>query len=46
MSEPLLFEKSSPGRKGYSLPALDVPEQPIDELIPSDYLRKNPTGVA
>jgi glycine dehydrogenase subunit 2 len=25
-NEPLLFEQSSPGKKGYQLPALDVPE--------------------
>ena len=42
MSEPLIFEKSVPGRKGFSLPDLDVPEVPIGELIPADYLRKDP----
>ncbi|MBI3812759.1 MAG: aminomethyl-transferring glycine dehydrogenase subunit GcvPB [Nitrospirae bacterium] len=42
MSESLIFEKSVPGRKGYSLPDLDVPEVPIAELIPADYLRKDP----
>ena len=42
MSEPLIFEKSVPGRKGYSLPDLDVPEVPIAELVPADYLRKDP----
>lgn len=42
MSEPLIFELSSAGRKGYSLPALDVPEQPLTELIPESYLRKTP----
>ena len=30
---PLLFEISSPGRRGYRLPELDVPEVPVDELI-------------
>src|SRR5919206_1077216 len=29
MTEPLLFELSSPGRVGASLPALDVPESPL-----------------
>ena len=33
MSEPLIVEKSVAGRKGYSLPDLDVPEVPIAELI-------------
>ena len=42
MSEPLIVEKSVAGRKGYSLPDLDVPEVPIAELIPPDDLRKDP----
>ncbi|RME71476.1 MAG: glycine dehydrogenase subunit 2 [Chloroflexi bacterium] len=29
--EPLLFEMSSPGRKAFSLPDLDVPESPLPE---------------
>ena len=37
---PLLFEISSPGRRGYRLPELDVPEVPVDELIPTEYLRQ------
>ena len=35
MKEKLIFEKSSPGRKGYSLPQLDVP------LIDTDALAKD-----
>lgn len=42
MSEPLIFELSSPERRGYSLPSCDVPEQPVDQLIPQEYLRKSP----
>jgi glycine dehydrogenase subunit 2 len=42
MSEPLIFEKSVPGRKGYSLPDLDVPEVPVTQLIPAQFLRKDP----
>jgi glycine dehydrogenase subunit 2 len=42
MSEPLIFDLSSPGRKGYSLPPLDVPEEPIEELIPGQLLRRDP----
>jgi len=45
MSEPLLFEISSPGRVGFSLPQLDVPEKPIEELIPVAYLRKVPANL-
>lgn len=37
--QPLIFEITKPGRIGYSLPDLDVPEENIDQLIPSDYLR-------
>jgi glycine dehydrogenase subunit 2 len=43
--EPLLFEKSVPGRIGCSLPDLDVPEVPIAELIPQPYLRKDPPAL-
>jgi glycine dehydrogenase subunit 2 len=42
MTEPLVFELSSPGRKGYSLPDCDVPEQPVEDMIPREYLRKLP----
>jgi glycine dehydrogenase subunit 2 len=40
MSESLLFEKSSPGRRGYSLSDLDVPQKSLSEMIPAAYLRK------
>ena len=39
--EKLLIEKSRTGRKGYTLPKLDVPELRIDSLIPAESLRKN-----
>jgi glycine dehydrogenase subunit 2 len=32
-NEPLLFEKSSPGKRGYRLPPLDVPEADAGELL-------------
>lgn len=38
--ENLIFEKSSPGRKAYSLPDLDVPEEKIEKLIPKELLRE------
>ncbi|MCS7081951.1 MAG: aminomethyl-transferring glycine dehydrogenase subunit GcvPB [Bacteroidetes bacterium] len=38
MPEPLLFEKTRPGRKGYTLPRLDVPESPL----PQAWLRSRP----
>lgn len=36
---PLIFEISKPGRIGYSLPEIDVPETDIDRLLPEDYIR-------
>ncbi len=38
-NEALIFERSQPGRVGYRLPALDVDEQPIAELVPQQFLR-------
>lgn len=38
--EQLIFEKTSPGRKGYTLPKLDVDETNINEKISSDLLRE------
>ncbi|HZT37410.1 MAG TPA: aminomethyl-transferring glycine dehydrogenase subunit GcvPB [Bryobacteraceae bacterium] len=36
-NEPLLFERSSPGKKGYQLPELDVPAvDPVDALGPEN----------
>lgn len=40
MIEPLLFEMSAEGRKGYSLPELDVPEKPLNSVIPKSFLRE------
>lgn len=40
-SYPLLFERSRPGRRGYDLPGLDVPE--LQGLIPDEYLAKEVT---
>ena len=38
MTEPLLFELSSPGRVGCRLPDLDVPESPFHPIV-SDQFR-------
>jgi glycine dehydrogenase subunit 2 len=35
----LIYDRSAPGHEGYQLPACDVPEQPIEQLIPPDALR-------
>src|SRR5436305_8218445 len=38
-NEQLIFERSQPGRAGFSLPPLDVDESSLDEMIPSEYQR-------
>lgn len=38
----LLFELSRPGRRAHRLPALDVPAEPIESLLPSDALAAAP----
>ena len=40
-NEGLLFEESRPGRIGYSVPKLDVPERPDDQLIDRRLLRED-----
>lgn len=41
----LIFENSRKGRKAYSLPKCDVPDINIDELVPSELLRKKELGL-
>jgi glycine dehydrogenase subunit 2 len=36
----LIFEVSKEGRKGYSLPACDVPEVEIEKVIPKEFTRQ------
>ncbi|WLR56371.1 aminomethyl-transferring glycine dehydrogenase subunit GcvPB [Mesobacillus subterraneus] len=38
--QPLIFELSTPGRVGYSLPEMDVPEANLSELLPEGFLRE------
>ena len=38
-TETLIFEKGAPGRVAATLPLLDVPTRPLDELVPVDLLR-------
>ena len=35
----LIFEISRSGRKAFSLPECDVPELPLEEMIPDECLR-------
>ena len=39
INEPLIFEKSSPGKAAHSLPALDVEDVPVEQLLDAGYLR-------
>lgn len=41
METKLIFEKSKAGRRGCALPSLDVPQKPIEKLIPPEFLRKD-----
>ncbi|MGW9129020.1 aminomethyl-transferring glycine dehydrogenase subunit GcvPB, partial [Paenibacillus chitinolyticus] len=38
----LIFEMSKPGRVGYNLPALDVPEVEVASLLPKHLIRETP----
>ncbi|MEK6279645.1 MAG: aminomethyl-transferring glycine dehydrogenase subunit GcvPB [Acidobacteriota bacterium] len=38
-NEALIFERSQSGRVGYRLPPLDVDEQPIEAIVPAQFLR-------
>ncbi len=42
MATKLIFEAGSPGRLGASLPAMDVPELDVQELIPQKQQRTTP----
>src|ERR1041385_7635654 len=38
-NEPLIFERSQPGRAGFSLPPLDVDETALNDLVPLEFQR-------
>src|SRR6266849_2579459 len=40
-NEALIFERSQPGRAGFSLPPLDVEESALDEIIPAQFQRED-----
>jgi glycine dehydrogenase subunit 2 len=40
MSGKLIFERSSPGRRGFTLPTLGVTRKKLSDLIPDSFLRK------
>ena len=37
-----IFERSKPGRRAFVAPELDVPERPLDELLPAHLRREAP----
>lgn len=41
-SEKLIFEKGTPGRRAATLTAMDVPVEPLEDLLPTDMLRQEP----
>ncbi len=43
-NEPLLFERSSPGKKAYQLPELDVPEVDAAEALGAENVRSEIAG--
>ncbi len=45
LNERLLFEEGSAGRRGFDLPALDVPSKDISEVIDSSLLRNEIPGM-
>ncbi|HUU27286.1 MAG TPA: aminomethyl-transferring glycine dehydrogenase subunit GcvPB [archaeon] len=42
MAEKTIFDLSVPGRKGISLPDLDVPSRAVEDMLPDWALRKKP----
>src|SRR5436305_14823500 len=40
--ESLIFEKGARGRRAASMPSMDVPAEPLEELIPAQLLRAEP----
>jgi glycine dehydrogenase subunit 2 len=41
-TEKLIFELGAPGRRAVMLPTMDIPERPIDQLIPRELMRTEP----
>ncbi|MFZ5826366.1 MAG: aminomethyl-transferring glycine dehydrogenase subunit GcvPB [Bacillota bacterium] len=42
---PLLFEKSTPGKRAVTFPKPDVPTFDVNELIPQEFLRQTPAAL-
>src|SRR4051795_8965760 len=37
-----IYERSQPGRRAFTAPETDVPDTPIEELLPADAIRRDP----
>ncbi|HLJ61567.1 MAG TPA: aminomethyl-transferring glycine dehydrogenase subunit GcvPB [bacterium] len=42
---PVIFERGTPGRVGYSLPESDVPDVPLDTVVPAAHRRSRPAAL-
>ena len=40
-----IYERSREGRRAFSAPQTDVPEVPIEELLPADAIRREPPAL-
>lgn len=45
MAESLIKDYGSPGRRGYELPELDIPDKELSSLVDSSYLREGSAGL-
>jgi glycine dehydrogenase subunit 2 len=45
MKEQLIFDLSRSGRKGYRFSPLDIPERPVEDIMPTKFLRKEPAAL-
>src|SRR5688500_6360013 len=45
LNERLVFDEGSPGRRGFNLPALDVPVKSVNDVIDPRLLRDDITGM-
>src|SRR5262245_6570697 len=45
LNERLVFEEGSPGRRGFNLPALDVPQKDVTEINGESLLRNDVPGM-
>ena len=44
IEEPLIFDRSAPGKAAYSLSPIDMDETPVEEILDSKYVRRDVPG--